>query len=244
MRKLSLLAITALLLGACVDQPTTTPRPVAPVVSTDLGTASARYARVTARVEPVAEQICRSFHADKPASFCDFQFALRNDPNEPANAFQSIGPDGRPLITFNSNMLKQVQNDDELAFVMAHEAGHQTAKHLIKSRNNQLLGGAVIGLLVGLGGGDTRVGVNIGTQIGGLAYSKKFELQADTIAVHITDRAGYNAERGVKELARTGGSNSFLSTHPASGQRVANAQAVLADIRRAKSQGRRAPIVW
>ena len=244
MRQILIPALTALLLTGCVDQPATTPRPAAPVASADMGQASARYARVTARVEPVAEQICRSFHQDKPASFCDFQFALREDPNEPANAFQSIGKDGRPLITFNSNMLKQVQNDDELAFVMAHEAGHQTAAHLIKSRNNQILGGAVLGLLVGLGGGDTRVGVNLGTRIGGLAYSKKYELQADTIAVHITDRAGYDAERGVKELARTGGSNSFLSTHPASAERVANAQAVLADIRRAKSQGRRAPIVW
>ncbi|MBV1864196.1 MAG: M48 family metalloprotease [Rhodobacteraceae bacterium] len=247
MQKLLLLGLVASILAGCID--TAAPVVSKPVASVSQGAANLdqailNYRRVSARVEPVAEQVCRSFHRDKPATFCDFQIVVRNAPNEPANAFQGIGKDGRPVITFNSNMLLQVQNDDELAFVLGHEAGHQIASHLIQSRNNQMTGALILGILVAVGGGDADVGVDLGAQIGGRAYSKKFELQADSIGAHIADRAGYNAARGAQELARTGGSSNWLSTHPSSGARVANVQNVVAEIHASKAAGNIAPIHW
>ena len=246
MRKILSLGLAITLLSGCIPEstPTTKPLQQTPAATGNLQTAIANYRRVAARVEPVAESACRSIHPSKPATFCDFQIVVRNDPKEPANAFQSIGKDGRPVITFNSNMLLQIQNDHELAFVLGHEAGHQIASHLIQSRQNQAVGAILLGVLVAAGGGDASVGIDLGAQIGGRAFSKKFELQADTIAVHIADRAGYNAAKGAQELARTGGSSSFLSTHPSSGERVTNATAVANEIRAARAQGRRAPIRW
>ena len=172
-------------------------------------------------MEPLSEQICRSIHTNKPRAFCDFQLKVINDPRQPPNAFQTLGKDGRPVIAFNINMLRAFNNDDELAFVFAHEAGHQIAQHIEKSQANALAGAVLGGLIVAVAGGDASVGTDIGGSIGGRSYSKKFELQADTIAAHITDRSGYNAKRGAKIYERTRGSSAFLATHPPSGERSA-----------------------
>ena len=100
------------------------------------------------------------------------------------------------------------------------------------------------GLLVAVGGGDVQVGVDLGATIGGRSYSKQFELQADVIGTHITDRAGYSPEIGSRSFERTGGSNALLATHPPSAARKARVDAEIARIRAAKARGTRAPIRW
>ena len=136
----------AAMLSACVA---TDPGPVSrtpyeePVVQRSDTQAIANYRRVTARVEPVAESACRSLYPRIQFAFCDFSFEVLNDPKQPPNAYQSIGMDGRPVITFNINMLRTVKNDHEIAFIMGHEAGHQIAQHI-----NQKVGNANAGALI------------------------------------------------------------------------------------------------
>lgn len=202
------------------------------------------YARVARQVEPVAESICRQIHPSAPRNFCDFNVQVINDPRQPPNAFQSIGRDGRPVIAFNINMLRTVRNDHEIAFIFGHEAGHQIARHIEKTQANALAGAIIGGILIAAGGGDASAGVDLGAQIGGRSYSKKFELQADTIGAHIADRAGYSAEIGARTFERTKGSSALLATHPPSADRMARVDATIAQIDAAKAQGRRAPIAW
>lgn len=243
MRKL--IAFALLGLAACTpttEQPSQSKPGFTAVRSADAGRAA--YARVSKRMEPLTEEICRSIHKSKPRTFCDFQVKLIDDPRQPPNAFQSIGRDGRPIIAFNINILRAFNNDDELAFVFAHEAGHQIAQHIEKSQANALAGAIMGGILVAVAGGDASVGVDIGGSVGGRSYSKKFELQADTIAAHITDRSGYNAKLGAKIYERTRGSSALLATHPPSSERSARVAATLQQIDAAKAQGRRAPISW
>lgn len=212
------------------------------VRSADSGIAA--YNRVSKNMEPLNGQVCRSIHPNKPRTFCDFQVKLVNDPKQPPNAFQTIGKDGRPIIALNINILRSFNNDDELAFVFAHEAGHQIAQHIEKSQANALAGAVLGGIIVAVAGGETQVGVDIGGSLGGRSYSKKFELQADTIAAHITDRSGYNAKFGAKVYERVGGSSALLATHPPSSERVARVSQTIKQIDAAKAQGRRAPIAW
>ncbi|GHA45707.1 hypothetical protein GCM10008927_08400 [Amylibacter ulvae] len=246
---------TILLLSACV--PTTTPTtetkpstkptaaaPKAPQVTRSASSGVSAYKRVAQRVEPVAEAACRSFSRDMPRTFCDFRITVDQDARKAPNAYQSVGSDGRPVITFNINMLRTIKNDDEVAFIMGHEAGHQIARHLVKKRSNANAG-ALLGALVMAGlGGDPTDGANLGGAIGAQSYSKKFELQADRIGAHIATRAGFDAITGARSFERTGGSNSLLSTHPPGADRFNTVKQTVGQIRAAKAQGKTAPITW
>ena len=215
-----------------------------PITTAKAKRAIASFHRVSARFEPVAESICRSFHANKSRRFCDFQIKVRNDGNEKSNAFQTIGKDGRPVITFNINMLLTMRNDDEIAFVLGHEAGHQIAEHIAQMREHEAAGALLGSFIIADDEGEKGRGKRIGSALGRLAFSKEFELEADIIAAHITDRAGFNARRGSRELKRMGGSSAWYSTHPPSYRRLEKVQHVLGKIRAAKARGKQAPIVW
>ena len=233
------------LLMACTptEEPVSKDRPTLKFTR-DSRTAIAAYQRVSRRVEPVAERICRDFHPNRPRTFCDFQVRVINDPKQRPNAFQHIGRDGRPVISFNINMLRTFNNDDEIAFVFGHEAGHQIATHIEQSRKNAAAGAILGGLIIAAGGGDVSAGIELGAQIGSRSYSKKFELEADTIAAHVADRAGYNASVGAKTFDRIQGSSALLATHPPSSERKDRVRRTITQINRAKASGTRAPIVW
>lgn len=202
------------------------------------------YKSVSRRLEPVAEKTCRGLHPSAPGTFCDFVISIDYDPRKPANAYQTIGRDKRPVITFNIQMLQSIQNNHEIAFILGHEAGHQIARHLVQKRTNAMIGAVVLGGLLGLAGADPQAGLDLGGAIGGRAYSKTFELQADRIGTHITERAGYNPTIGARSFARTSGSSSLLSTHPPSRQRYDTVVQTAAEIRLARSQGQTPKIVW
>ncbi len=240
----------ALALSACVTTdpaPETQPRPVQyeePAVQRSASQAIANYRRVTSRVEPVAERACRSVHPNINPRFCDFNIQILNDPRQPPNAFQSIGKDGRPVLTFNINMLRSIKNDHEIAFIMGHEAGHQIAKHIAQKVENQATGALLGGFLMATLGADPQTGFDLGGMIGGRAYSKKFELQADRIGAHISSRAGYNPKIGAASFNRTQGSNSLLSTHPPSADRIQTVAQTTTTIDAARARGQTAPIRW
>ena len=253
-------ALFCMALAACsvsAPQPSRTSQPAPPVDQADIPRQStgmsivrsrangvAAYQRVTRRIEPVAEKICRQFSQDLPPKFCDFLVRVDENTKSPPNAFQTIGRDGRPIITFNVNMLRSVRNDDEIAFIMGHEAGHQIARHLLQKRSNANAGAIIGALVVGSLGGNPMDGANLGGAIGGRSFSKQFELEADRIGAHIAVRAGYNAILGAKSFARTGGSNSLLSTHPPGIDRFNVVRQTVAEIQAARQQNQTAPIRW
>lgn len=248
--------MSSLMLTACNvatgPAPTTTKptqtTPAAPVEKTTIQRSTkagiAAYKRVASRVMPIAIQQCKSFHPTKPKVFCDFNLQVITDPKQPPNAFQAFGKDGRPVLAFNVNMLRTVKNDDEIAFILGHEAGHLIAKHIEQKVNNQTAGALLGSLLIAAAGGNPQQGANIGGSIGGRAYSKKFELQADRIGAHISSRAGYNATRGSLSFNRTQGSNALLATHPPSADRLNTVASTVRTIEAAKAQGKLAPIQW
>jgi predicted Zn-dependent protease len=218
-------------LAGCVEAPAPTPapsptketvKPTGPQYFRTEANGLAAYKRIAARIDPIATKVCKSFHADQPATFCDFQFLVHKSTKQPPNAFQSVDRSGRPTITFNSNMLRAVKNDNEIGFILAHETGHQIAGHLKKTRKNATTGAILGAVLAGVVGVDPQIGVDLGAHVGVLQYSKSFELEADTLATHIAHRAGYNPLIGAESFQRFGGAKSQpLSTHPGSIDRVA-----------------------
>lgn len=185
------------------------------------GGASAAFASVARAVEPVAERECR-----RRASGLNCDFLIRIDPNPkaPANAYQSLTRSGRPVITFTRAMLADLSNQDELAFVMSHEAAHHIRGHLARQEQNAISGAIIFAGLATVAGGsasDIAEAQDFGALLGSRSYSKDFELEADQLGTIITHQAGYRPSVGVRFFSRLPDpGDKFLGTHPANHDRV------------------------
>lgn len=206
------------------------------------------FRRVAARIEPVAEQFCREEHPEAPRIACDFAIGLNRDPDMPPNAFQTRDKNGRPLIVVGQALLEDMTDNDELAFVLSHEASHQIADHLGKQEQQQIFGALILGGLTaaagqygGIAASDAQIqqAMNMGAFLGGRAYSQSYELEADTLGAFIAMRAGYDPERGALIFTRPSlaGGGGLLATHPASAQRMRAVSAATAEIRRQEAAG-------
>lgn len=213
--------VLAIAVSACVE---TLPAPqpaAAPVVDRlDARSAAGNFRAVVASVEPVAEQECR---ARAPRLDCDFRIVVDDRPGLPPNAFQTLDPQGRPVIGFTTALIADARNRDELAFVLGHEAAHHIAGHLARTQQSAMAGALILGTLAsvaGAGGGDVRVAQNIGASVGARTYSKDFELEADALGTVIAYRAGYDPARGARFFDRLPDpGNRFLGTHPPNADR-------------------------
>ena len=212
---------------------------------------AADFRRVVARVEPVAEAFCREEAPNADPRYCDFRIGLATDPKMPPNAFQTEGDDGRPVVVVGATLLAEMRSDDEIAFVLSHEASHHIAGHIPKQQQQQALGALILGGLVAATGDPTtglpasdaaiRQAMQVGAFIGGRSYSQSYELEADSLGAFIAARAGYDPERGAAiflrpALANPGGPP-LLASHPGSAQRQATVARVAAEIRAQQAQG-------
>lgn len=178
------------------------------------------FNQVKGRVEPVAENVCKSRNT---VPNCDFNIILDTRPGLPANAFQTVDKNGRPLLIVTAPLLKDMRNADELAFVLGHEASHHINGHLPKTQNTAILGAVLAGSIVAAGGGNAasiEAAQDLGAQVGSRAFSKDYELEADALGTVIAYRAGYDPVRGADYFARIPDpGDKFLGTHPPNADR-------------------------
>lgn len=160
----------------------------------------------------------------------DWEFVVFDNPQ--INAFAMAG--GK--VGVFTGLFKIVQNDDQLASVIAHEIGHVTAKHVHEQLSQQMAlntGGVLGGVaLMGSSAGFlTQEAImqayGLGTGMTGLAFDRKKEKEADHIGLIYMARAGYDPHEAVKVLEKleeeTGGDkpeSAFLSTHPSNPDRI------------------------
>lgn len=174
-------------------------------------------------------------------------FTLLNSPV--ANAFAT--PSGRVYVT--RQLLGLMNSEDELAFVLGHEAGHVAARHSRGRQNTGLL----TQILAGLAGIVT--GSNIASQLIGavgqqylLSYSRGQELESDRLGISYMAANGYNPYAGADILETLGAYSdnlrrfsgrtdeqrsapSWNSTHPTTPQRVAQVRRLAQSVRRVGS---------
>lgn len=190
--------------------------------------AAENFVAVVQRVEPVAEDSCRK-HARNLN--CDFQILVDRRITLPPNAFQTVDELRRPVIIFTIALIAQARNQDELAFILGHEAAHHIREHLPKQNDSAFRGALAAGLIARLGGASEAVverATQVGAQIGARAYSKDFELEADALGAVIAKRAGYDAVLGARYFTRIADpGNQFLGTHPPNAQRIATVERVV-----------------
>lgn len=144
------------------------------------------------------------------------------------NAFTT----GGGYVFFNAGLMAAMENEAQLASVVAHEIAHIDRGHIPASQgNNQAiqLGAAAAtigGALLGVPGQVTNTVVGLGANAYASNYSRTQERDADATGTQYMARAGYNAAEGAKAfqvLQRLyGNQRSVFASHPAPGERYAN----------------------
>jgi beta-barrel assembly-enhancing protease len=189
--------------------------------------------------DPVSVNYIRQFGAHlassaRPSPF-DFRFYLVED--EEIQAFAI--PGGAMYV--NSGLVLAVHDGAELAGVLSHEMGHVTARHFAKLANKERGTNFVANIFafaVAFLTGNPYL-ANLGGIAGGLAgqaylttFTRDDEREADALAIETMSNAGWNPEGMVnmfetlkKEGVGRPGGPQFLSTHPATDERIQNVRA-------------------
>jgi beta-barrel assembly-enhancing protease len=132
------------------------------------------------------------------------------------NAFATMG--GYVYVT--KGLLKMADNEAELASVIGHEIGHIAARHAVEQMRQRALEAG----LVTAAGLDRSTAVNIGVELAvNRPGSRQAELEADQKGLANIKRAGYAPGAMVaflKKLLNQGSVPTFLSTHPATADRI------------------------
>ncbi len=169
----------------------------------------------------------------------EFRFFVLN--SQEVNAFAVPGG----LVFLNSGLILTMDNEDEMAGVMAHEIGHVTARHISKRSDKAMpLSLATLGaLLVGIFLGGKAASAIATTTIAAsetvlLKYSREDEEEADSLGLKYMEKAGYDRRAMIsmlKKIRRSYGPASsdppaYLMTHPAAEDRASNLEIQMAHL--------------
>ncbi|MCX6990872.1 MAG: M48 family metalloprotease [Chlamydiae bacterium] len=145
-------------------------------------------------------------------------------------------------ISINIGLLVNLENEAELAAVLAHEIVHSAARHGAQSmQRDALLQTGLMGLSQAVEGGAYEgaimQGANIGVGLITTKYSRSAELEADKYGIKYMQKAGYEPEASVTlqqmfvELERqrnVSWMDGLFATHPPSEERVRANEATVA----------------
>lgn len=149
------------------------------------------------------------------------------DDDKIVNAFATPGG----YIYVYTGLLLSATSEDEIAGVLAHEAGHVVGRHSARQMVNAYGLQAVLSLALGENPG---LAAQIAGSIAGnglmLAHGRSEEIEADELGAGYSSRAGWDPKGLIsffeKLKQQQGGDTprvlTFLSTHPATGDRIAN----------------------
>ncbi|HXE95342.1 MAG TPA: M48 family metalloprotease [Dongiaceae bacterium] len=163
-----------------------------------------------------------------------YQFAVLDSPVQ--NAFAVPGG-----VIFVSRALVSILEDEaELAAVLAHEVGHVAAKHALKSTQRaQLLQGVGTITAASVGGDKGKKFASAINDMQGVLFDKgldkEMEFEADAAALESTYRTGYDPSAMIRvlqklqklEASSKNKKGSWFSTHPPLAERIARLQAQL-----------------
>jgi len=169
-----------------------------------------------------------------------FRFAVV-DQFEP-NAFATPGG----FIYVSRGLLAQMNSEDELAGVLAHEISHVTQRHHARQAGRSLGAGllTIPGRAVGVVSQDLGNMINAPIEAAGQVYLASFsrsqESEADAVGLQLSASAGYDPmalaaaltgiERTVEALTGKKHESSFFDTHPTTPTRVSDVQKLVAGL--------------
>lgn len=168
----------------------------------------------------------------------NWEFVVFDRPE--VNAF--VLPNGK--VGAFRGLMELAADDDELAAVIGHEAGHILARHPAERVSQEMavqLGVAALQVVLSQGdyaeyAGEIAGALGMGAMYGViLPYSRSHELEADRLGVSLMAKAGFRpagAVRFFERMAKAGEGQAkppeVLSTHPADETRLAALREVVA----------------
>ena len=192
-------------------------------------------AKVQNSIKAIGAKLIKSGHLEN--SPYKFDFHVLADP-ETVNAFAL--PGGQIFITVG--LLKRLENEDQIAGVLGHEAGHVVNRHSAEQMAKQgMWQGMVQGVAVGTSGNGmsgTQVAQMV-SQMMNLKYGRTDELESDKYGLRYMDAAGYKPEQMIRVmeiLEEAGGGkgqerSEFSSSHPSPENRIIKIKEEIAKIR-------------
>ena len=168
---------------------------------------------VQKRVEDIGKKIV----AVSDRKDIDYHFMVLNE--DDVNAVSLPGG----YVYVNKGLVEKVDNDDELAGVLAHEVGHIVARHSIK-KLQALQGYSILRILVAAAPSSGEVGAASDAAFTELllGYSREDELLADQLGARYAKLAGYDPHAMITFLKKLQEINkrmplqpkSYFKTHP------------------------------
>lgn len=191
--------------------------------------------------DPIAQTYVRSVLARlQPYSGVNERLVVTLVASRLLNAFAVPGG----VVGVNAGLFASAPEESEFASVLAHELGHLAQRHYARrmERVEQTQLPTMAAMLAGMviaagGGGSAGIAAMMGSQAAfvqdQLAYSRRFEQEADRVGLEAMARAGYDPQampemfRSLQKLAALQGGNppEFLLTHPVTESRTSDTQA-------------------
>ncbi len=159
----------------------------------------------------------------------DIEYHFTVIESDQINAFAAPGG----YVYFYTGLLREMENEAEMAAVMAHEISHVVARHGAKRLQTALGASMAYELVFGKSNSkalQAAVGVGMGLAFAG--YSRDAEREADNFGIQYMVKAGYDPSGAItmfEKLAKLGGGGSgnifesISSSHPETAERIANA---------------------
>ena len=140
-------------------------------------------------------------------------------------------------IFVTTKIIEVLADDSKLALIIGHELAHITLFHFEKKVAVSSVMGSLIGAAVPGGAIVKQIATRAGSTVGSMAFSHKYELEADYVGLYHTARAGYHFQDAVDffrnlaqaELAIAGHSKATLS-HPSSIERFSKLKETVKEI--------------
>jgi predicted Zn-dependent protease len=195
--------------------------------------------RLTAYVNSIG--LALALASDRPYTFGGYHFALLD--TEEVNALACPGG----IIFITRGMLRNAQNEDQLAAILAHEVAHVNHKDglasiqksrwmealsILGSETVRKLGGAEMAKLVSLFEGSVD---DVAKTLLVNGYSREQEKEADLGALAFLNRLGYSPYGltdclGKMAREQTGGAKQgIFATHPGMNERLVRSKSVIAE---------------
>lgn len=210
----------------------------------EVGIGKSVDAEVRKQYKPLPDSAWQAYLAEvgeKIVKVCDrpnLEYHFTVIESDQINAFATPGG----YVFFYTGILRMMDNEAEMAAVMAHEISHVVGRHSVK--HLQLAYGGALGLQLVLGNQANKVAGDIVSSVMGLAltgYGRSHELEADKFGVFYMQKAGYNpnaAKTMFEKLSQlsAGGKQGFFeslsATHPDTQERISRVDAEIAGLPR------------
>ena len=213
----------------------------------------ARLDRIWRELRPAVVRMCSKVF-DRGMCGAVYEMRVVVVPRNDINAYA----DSRTYtIGVHAGLMHSAGDDDEIAYVLGHEAAHlllgHTEKKLENAHKSGLLAAMVLGALGGAAAGPgmstdyardlSQRGMELGMAVGYRAYNPEMELEADQFALFVQKESGRRLSAGADTIVRLHrgavpssvrageGWASYLDTHPADDRRLAAMQATLRRIK-------------